>query len=272
MKKRIARRNVTTRCSIRNCGRSLLTAAVGLMLVPLARGQDNTVLPVFDVASIRLSQPGLRGGSIKPLPGGSGYTAQNIPVKLMISLMYKVPMRQIEGGPDWLNTDNYDIEARTDHPSNIDDLHNMFENLLADRFNLKLHKEIKEGPVYALVVDKSGLKMKIDGTGQDLKIPINYGKDNEAIGTRVPMRYLCWWIGQQLRRDDRPVIDETDLKDSYDFTLKFAPEVPPDVPKENLDLPSIFDALRDQLGLRLVAKNGPVESYVIDYIERPSEN
>jgi len=251
---------------------SVLTAAVGLMLVPLVRGQDNTARTVFDVASIRLSQPDLRGGSIKPLPGGSGYTAQNIPVKLMISLMYKVPMRQIEGGPDWLNTDNYDIEARTDHPSNIDDLHTMFENLLADRFRLKFHKEIKEGPVYALVVDKSGLKMKIDGTGQDLKIPINYGKENEAIGTRVPMRYLCWWIGQQLRRDDRPVIDETGLKDSYDFTLRFAPEVPPDVPKENLDLPSIFDGLRDQLGLRLVAKNGPVESYVIDHIERPSEN
>lgn len=264
--------HITMRCSMRKCLGSVLTAAAGLMLVPVARGQDNTTQPVFDVASIRLSQPGLRGGSIKPLPGGSGYTAQNIPVKLMISLMYKVPMRQIEGGPDWLNTDNYDIEARTDHPSNIDDLHTMFENLLADRFRLKFHKEIKEGPVYALVVDKSGLKMKIDGTGQDLKIPINYGKENEAIGTRVPMRYLCWWIGQQLRRDDRPVIDETGLKDSYDFTLRFAPEVPPDVPKENLDLPSIFDGLRDQLGLRLVAKNGPVESYVIDHIERPSEN
>ena len=260
------------RCSMTKCMGSVLTAAIGLMLVTLARGQDNMARPVFDLASIRLSQPGLLGGSIKPLPGGNGYTAQNIPVKLMISLMYKVPMKQIEGGPDWLNSDNYDIEARVDQSSDKGELQAMFRNLLADRFKLKFHKEIKEGPVYALVVDKSGLKMKIDGAGQDLKIPMNYGKDNEVIGTRVPMQYLCWWIGQQLQRDDRPVVDETGLKNSYDFTFKFAPELPLDVPKENLDLPSIFDALRDQLGLRLVAKNGPVESYVIDHIERPSEN
>ena len=69
----------------------------------------------------------------------------------MISLMYKVPMRQIEGGPDWLDNDNYDIEARVEHVSNIDDLHTMFQNLLADRFKLKFHKEIKQGPVYALI-------------------------------------------------------------------------------------------------------------------------
>jgi uncharacterized protein (TIGR03435 family) len=267
----------------------VLAAAISLTLVPLAHGQDNahsqdnTPRLTFDVASIRLSppiklsQPGLRSGGIKPLPGGTGYSAQNIPVKLMISLMYKVPMRQIEGGPEWLDNDSYNIEARVDHPATIDDLHTMFQNLLADRFKLKFHKEIKQGPVYALVVDKSGLKMKVNGSGQDLKVPIIPGKDNQFTGTRVPVQYRCWWLGQQLQQDKRPVIDETGLKDSYDFTLAFAPELPPDVPKEVLapellDRPSIFDAVRDQLGLRLVPQNGPVEHYVIDHIERPSEN
>jgi uncharacterized protein (TIGR03435 family) len=201
---------------------------------------------------------------------------QNIPVKLMISLMYKVPMSQIVGGPDWLNSENYDIEARTDRPYGIDDLHTMFQSLLADRLKLKFHKEIKEGPVYALMIDKSGLKMKADGKGQNLAIPIVPGAGNEFIGTRVPMQYLCWWLTQQLD-DSRPVIDKTDLNDSYDFTLAFAPELPPDVPRENLptksqDRPSIFDALKEQVGLKLVAQKGPVASFVIDHVDRPSEN
>ena len=75
--------------------RNMLVAVVGFVSISLAHGQDNSVRLTFDVASIKLSQPGLRSGGIKPLPGGTGYSAQNIPVKLMISLMYKVPMRQI---------------------------------------------------------------------------------------------------------------------------------------------------------------------------------
>jgi uncharacterized protein (TIGR03435 family) len=253
-----------------------LVAAIGLMSVSLADGQEQTGRLIFEVASIRPSQPGLRGGSVKPLPGGTGYSVQNIPVKLMISLMYKVPMSQIVGGPDWLNSENYDIEARTDRPYGIDDLHTMFQSLLADRLKLKFHKEIKEGPVYALMIDKSGLKMKADGKGQNLAIPIVPGAGNEFIGTRVPMQYLCWWLTQQLD-DSRPVIDKTDLNDSYDFTLAFAPELPPDVPRENLptksqDRPSIFDALKEQVGLKLVAQKGPVASFVIDHVDRPSEN
>ena len=81
----------------------------------------------------------------------------------MMSLMYKVPTRQILGGPDWINTDRFDIEARADHPSSVDDLHVMFQNLLADRFNSEFHKEMQEGPVYALTMEKSGLKMKATG-------------------------------------------------------------------------------------------------------------
>jgi len=248
-----------------------------LLVASLAHGQDKPLRLTFDVASIRPSQPDATGGIIKPLAGGHGYTVKNMPVKLMISLMYKVPMRQITGDPAWLATDNYDIEARTDRPYDLDDLHVMFQNLLADRFNLKLHKEIKEGPVYALTVDKSGLKMKLNESEQDYAIPITFGENNVFIGKRVSMQYLSWWLGQQLQRDQRPVIDKTGLDKNYDFTLSFAPELPPDVPKENLppgllDRPTLFDALKDQLGLKLQAEPGPVDYYVIDHIDKPSEN
>ena len=240
------------------------------------QGQEKPARLTFEVASIKPSKPGQRFGGIKPLPGGQAYTAKNIPVKLMIGLMYKVPLRQITGGPGWLDSDLYDIEAKADHSYNLDDLHTMFQNLLADEFKLVFHKEIKEGPVYALMVDKSGSKMKIDESPQNFDIPIK-GPPGSAIGTRVPMQYFCWWLGQILQREERPVIDKTGLDKNYDFTLEFTPEFPPDFPKENLppgflDHPSIFEALRQQLGLKLEAQKGPVEYYVIDHVEKPAEN
>jgi bla regulator protein BlaR1 len=244
---------------------------------PVAARQDAPIRLTFEVASIRPTQPGSLEGGIMPLPGGDGYMARNVSVKRMISVIFKVPVGQIRGGPDWLNSDHYDIEAKADHPYDIDDLHEMFRYLLADRFNLKFHTEIKEGPVYALVVDKSGVKMKENGTGQDPKIPITFGKPGEFIGTKVPMQYLCFWLGHQLNNDPRPVINKTGLDKSYDFTLSFVPEGPtfiqqPVSPDEQPDHSSLFDALRKQLGLRLEPQEGPIQDYVIDHIERPSEN
>ena len=248
-----------------------------LALATVASGQDKPARLTFDVASIRPTKPGTIAGMIKAIAGGHGYTAQNVPVKLMISLMYKVPMRQIEGGPDWINTERYDIEARADGAYSLDDLHTMFQNLLADRFNLKFHKESREGNVYALTVDPAGLKMKANETPENFNIPLIPRDQTTFVGTRVPMSYLSWWLGQQVQRDSRPVIDKTGLVGNYDFTLSFLPPLPPDVSRDDLpaevrDKPSIFDAVRDQLGLRLEAQRGPVEHYVIDHIEKPSEN
>ena len=256
--------------------RSCILAVIGLIAASLAHAQDKPTRLTFDVATIRPSKQSDRNGGIKALPGGNGYTAQNIPIKLMISLMYRVPMRQITGGPDWLETDRYNVEARADRYYSINDLHIMYQNLLADRFNLKFHIETKEGPVYALMVDTPGSKMKINESAQDFRIPMNFAPEG-AVGTRVPMPYLCWWLGQQLQNSGRPVIDLTGLDKNYDFTLSFMPELPPDVSKENLspevrDRPSIFEALKQQLGLKLLPQKGPVEHYIIDHIDRPTDN
>jgi uncharacterized protein (TIGR03435 family) len=255
---------------------SILAVIAALMSASFARTQDKPARLTFDVATVRPSKQADRNGGIKALPGGNGYTAQNIPVKLMISLMYRVPMRQITGGPDWLDSDRYNVEARVERSYSIDDLHIMYQNLLADRFNLKFHIETKEGPVYALMLDTPGSKLKINESPQDYKIPMNFGPEG-AVGIRVPMPYLCWWLGQQLQNSGRPVIDLTGLDKNYDFTLSFMPELPPDVSRDNLspevrDRPSLFDALKQQLGLKLVAQKGPVDHYVIDHIDRPSDN
>jgi uncharacterized protein (TIGR03435 family) len=243
----------------------------------LVHRREKTDRVAFESASVRLSPPGSRPGPIRALPGGDGYSAQDASVKLMISLMYKIPMRQILGDPRWLAADGYDIEAKADHAHTLDELHLMFQDLLADRFQLKFHKEIKPGPVYTLTVDASGLKMKVNESPERFDYPIVGDKAGAAVGTRVPMEYLCWWLGQVLYKEGRPVIDKTGLDNRYDFMLSFAPELPPGFPTEKLppgllDRPSIFDALSDQLGLKLQAEKGPVEYFVIDRVERPAVN
>ena len=230
----------------------------------------------FDLASIHPSKPGQLDGSIKALPGGHGYTARNITAKLMISLMYKVPARQIRGGPDWLDTERWDVEARVDGSYSTDDLHTMYQNLLADRFQLKLHKEARKGNIFALTVEPSGSKLRPDTSPQDYSIPMNGGFAHTR-GVRVPMNYFTWWLGRVLQTDGRPVIDQTGLTGSYDFDLTFRPVLPPDASDDMLpagvrDLPSIFTALREQLGLKLTPTKGTYYDLVIEQIEHPSAN
>ena len=100
-----------------------------------------------------------------------------------------------------------------------------------------------------------------------------------AVGKRVSIEYLCYWLKRfvLLYYDERPVIDKTGLTGYYDFTLSYMPELPPgfdksNFPQEMLARPSIFDALRDQLGLKLEAQKGAVTDYVIDSVEKPAGN
>ena len=274
-RRRLTRTGYDTRVKTFCVHHLLLLATIALTALP-AQPQETQAPLTFDVAAIRFSNPDQVNGSIKALPGGHGYTAQNIPVKLMISLMYKVPMRQIKGGPDWIDSLRFNVEARADHPYSLDDLHTMYQNLLAERFGLKFHRESKEGPVFALTVDPAGLKMKVNTSPQDFSIPVNGGPAH-VVGRRVPMNYLCWWLGQMLQQDERPVIDLTGLNQNYDFDLSFMPVLPPGasadgLPTELRDLPSLFVAVREQLGLKLEPQKGPVEYLVIDHIDKPSDN
>jgi uncharacterized protein (TIGR03435 family) len=118
---------------------------IALTFVVSVSGQGKRL--TFEVASIKPANPAARGGGIKPKPAGQGYDAQGSTLRLMISLMYRMPMQHVTGGPGWIDSDLWDIEAKADKAHSLDDLHTMFQNLLADEFKLKFHKEIKEGPV-----------------------------------------------------------------------------------------------------------------------------
>ena len=231
----------------------------------------------FSTASIVRSQPGSRGGPVRPLAGGERYVAGAATLKLMISLMYKAPIRQITGGPAWMETEPYDVDARADRARSLDELHAMFQNLLADRFQLRFHRETKPGPRYALTRDGAKLKMNANDGAEQFTYPVAFGPDGVLIASRVSMQYFSWWLGESLLKDGRPVIDRTGLQGNYDFRLAFAPKVPSGVPRDRippavLARPPLVDALRDQLGLQLRAEDGPVEYFVIDHVERPAGN
>jgi len=232
----------------------------------------------FDVISIHPAKGPVPGQPCftKSLQGGDGYQVRCMVVKNMMSLMYKIPERQITGAPAWLSDERFDIDAKADKVYSLDDLHTMFQSMLADRFGLKFHTEKKEGNIYALTIDSSGLKMKPNTDPEPFQIPL-MGSPAGLTGTRVPMQYLCWQLGQFLQNDERPVINMTGLTGNYDFKLVFLGELPPGFDKDQLppevrDRPNLFTALREQLGLKLTAQKGPVTYIVIDHIDKPSEN
>lgn len=242
----------------------------------------------FEVATLKPTPAGARGGGIRPTPGGERYLANNVPLKAIIALVYRVKFNQVTGGPDWVNTERYDMNAKAEKPSSIDDLHTMLKNLLADEFKLQFHHEKKEMPVYALVVDKDGAKMTphpSPNNGETAgetwitmmpnRTPGEFLKMNWH-GTLVTMDYLAYRLGDML---DRPVLDLTDLKGGYDFDLAFTREPPPGMPDNALingvpvdtSGPNIFEAIR-KLGLRLDRQKGNVDTIVIDHAEKPSGN
>jgi uncharacterized protein (TIGR03435 family) len=257
-------------------------AAIGILNCYSAQAQAPAATPLqFEVASLKPSQPGGRGGGIRPTPGGERYVASNIPLKLLITVAYRIRADQVVGGPAWIGTDLYDINAKAERPSSIEALHLMLQNLLAERFKLQFHRETKVLPIYALMVDKGGAKLQPD-EAQSAGDPwidntVDHFPQMTMHGKFVPMDYFAWRLSMML---DRPVLDQTKLTGGYDFELKFTRELPPGTPEGALingapidtSGPTIFEAIRQQLGLKLERQKGPVDIMVLDHAERPVEN
>jgi uncharacterized protein (TIGR03435 family) len=227
-------------------------------------------LPNFEVASVKPSAPGGRGGIVRMLPGNQTYIAQNMPLRVIMTVAYSVTDRQIAGGPDWMNTEPYDITAKADRRCTVEELHDMLARLLEERFHLKIRHEKREMPVWALTVDKGGPKLTEHDAADLDHPPFGPGPGPNGRGTtgkNVSMNYFAFMLSRML---DRNVVDRTGLTKNYDLSIDFAREIPGQDPPP--DVPSIFTALKEQLGLKLEAAKGPVESLVIEKAERPAGN
>jgi uncharacterized protein (TIGR03435 family) len=226
----------------------------------------------FEVATVKPTPPGTRGGIIRQMPGNQRYVGSNVPLRLIMTVAYSVTDRQISGGPSWVDTEPFDIDAKAASPRTSDELHVLLQHLIEERFQLRIRHDTKELPVYELVVDKGGPRLPVHDPA-DLDHPPMGGTPGGMKGTNVTMNYFAFALSRML---DRTVIDKTDLPARYDVSLEFAREgqaTKQGVAETSVaEGPSIFTALKEQLGLKLVPAKGPVDFLVIEHAEKPSEN
>jgi uncharacterized protein (TIGR03435 family) len=186
----------------------------------------------------------------------------------MIGLAYRVLAALVKGGPDWLDREPYNIEARAEDPeAGPAQIRVMLQTLLTDRFKLAVHRETRQEQVYGLVVGKSGSKLQDAGDGR--KNLINWtGAGAVTFTENSSLLGLTNVLGGLL---SAPVLDKTNLKGSYSFSLRFLdPRIPH--PTDDGSVPDLFTAVQEQLGLKLEAAKQPVEVLVVDRMERPSAN
>jgi len=294
--------------------------AVAVLLVAAAYGLfgQSDEHPAFAVASIKpnpnhWSEPTHHPMGVGYRPGGR-LTATNASVKLLIQFAYAdhdlphwlpLPASQVVGGPAWVDSPGYDIEAKPEGNTDAKHAWLMLQTLLADRFKLALHRETRELPVYDLTVVKSGPKLPAAKEAGCVSFPpgtpprpvpgkVDCGYVSGALTAYEPGRlhiqgrkvHVADLVRQLASVLDRPVLDKTGFTGEFDLDLSFTADEatmglpgsggPGDPggsrPPTDPNLPNIFAALEEQLGLKLVAAKGPVEVLVIDHAERPTAN
>lgn len=235
----------------------------------------------FEVASLKPTQKQQPTFGIRPAPGGRRYEAWNCPIKVMLQAAYRIKPEQIVGGPAWLSSDPYDLEAQANKPSSADELHVMLVNMLVDRLQLKFHHDKREMAMYALTVDKAGPKLTPHQAANGGELWIDQTSEKplhlKLKATAAPMDYFAYRLSLLM---DLPVVDQTGLSGDYDFMLAYTHDLPLGFPpggklngeEPDTSGPSIFAALKQQLGLDLKAQKGPVDVIVIESAERPSAN
>ncbi len=283
----------------------LLALAAGLTTMPRISAQTATTPAAearFEVASVKPNKSG-DGRVMLSLPPTGRLTATNVPLRLLLQTAFDVQGFQIVGGPSWITSDRFDIVAKTPEGAvTPEQVRPMLRALLADRFKLITHTETRDMPIYALVVarpdGKFGPNMKVNpldceavfraGRGGAPPPPPQPGEPIQCgfmigPGTMTAGGMLLGELARSLSPFvGRIVLDKTGLKDRYDFQLKYAPEGRgvgpgpgpggPDSQPVDPNMPSLFTALQEQLGLKLESERGPVEIVVIDRVEQPTED
>jgi uncharacterized protein (TIGR03435 family) len=254
-----------------------------ILLTVLLAAQESK--PVFEVVSIKPNAT--RSDSAGTSTTDHSLSAQNVTVRSLIQSAYRVQSHRIVGGPDWVNTDRFNVEAKMEpdpmpsrapiDPTRPDRPALMMQSMLEDRFRLKTHREMRELSVYFLVVGKDGARLKRPVEGQTGPAGPDAGSVNtngsrariQLRGSSISMVRLAAVVGNQL---DRPIVDKTNLSGEYDVILTWTPQGAEDISPSPDAAPTVFTALQEQLGLKLESGKDLVEVLVIDSAQKPSEN
>jgi len=214
----------------------------------------------FEVASVKPVNPPAGPHVVSLLIDHGKLRIEAAELRQIVGLAYGIQRVRILGGPGWADADQFDIAAEAGSAdATRDEIRAMLQTLLAERFQLVIHRETKEVPAYALVLAKSGSKLKASAPGGKAGLTDTAGPNGERRTVLVasPLRVLVNMLANTL---GSPVVDKTGLDGLYDYTVEWP------------DAGSSLHASVDQLGLKLEAKKEPVEVLVIDRAERPSAN
>jgi uncharacterized protein (TIGR03435 family) len=248
--------------------------------------------PSFEVASVKRNTSGGDWDTHSGPPESAGFRANNMTLKMLIKIAYRVKDSQISGGPGWIDSDRYDIAARpAENNLSADRSRLMLQALLEERFRLALRREKRTIPVYALIASSGGLQLPKSthtscvelpagspptpsAPGQAPSIPCGglVTGPNLLVGGNISMSEFVDVLGNML---DRPVVDKTGFTGTFTVRLDFNSEGifgRHDNSNPDLSRPSIFTAIQEQLGLKLEAQRSSAEVLVIDHAEKPDAN
>jgi uncharacterized protein (TIGR03435 family) len=242
-------------------------------------------LPSWDVASLKPHPAEDHMMSWRTTP--DGLSLVNLTLEQMICNAWNMKPYQLSGLSGWMKSSNFDLTAKVSGDDvaaytklNTAQRREMLQKLLTDRFQLKVHTETKTLPVYDLVVDKAGPRLKpstaIDPPSeQEMKDhPDKYKPRMMTMGpgmfegTGASTGSLASQLENAL---DKPVHDATGLTGTYDITLHYRPEEEA-AGGGDADAPSVFTAVQEQLGLKLLPSKGPVQTLVVDAAQKPEAN
>lgn len=220
----------------------------------------------FEVASIKLVNHPVPLHAVSLNISHGTLTMDAAALRQMIGLAYGIQRVRVLGGPNWLDSDLYDLVAKAEKSdASPDDIRAMFQTLLADRFQLKIHRETKVLTVYSLEVGRNGSKLIEAKVGEAAVIgnaPTG-GLTVQKGSVRLLVNTLANILGA-------PVVDKTGLTGTYDFTLQWTN--PSALNGPDSEFPSLVTAVQEQLGLRLESQKGPGEILVVDHAEKASAN
>ena len=256
------------------------TAAVfGAIVLGTAAQTPPVARPKFDafeVATVKPVDPDATSGRLFKMDGPHRWVATNFTLKNLIALAYDMNPKTISGGPSWMESQHFNIEAISPgdtRPTRLEQMR-MLRALLAERFELKFHREEKEFSIYELTVAKGGPKLNPAAKPDDPPeiVGVVYPGKIEVPAKSVTMDDFVAML--QRATLDRPTVNKTGLTGVYDFTLDWAQDETQyggEVPKapEDGPVPPLFTAVQEQLGLKLQATHGMVNAMVVDVAVMP---
>ena len=244
-------------------------AALTVLVCCETLGAQQERHPAFEVATVKPSGPESPPISIRRLPGGRLVTSST-PLPMLIQWAYQLDEGRLLGVPAGVNSLRFDVVAKSAEPEPAPgQMQLMMRTLLAERFKLTVHHETRELVAYTLVSLPGGPKVRAVTTDEPTEPnPFKMTDSGTLTGTRVTADMLVIVLSNQL---GRPVQNMTGFVGRFDFTLRWAPDT--GAAPNATDRPTLFTAIREQLGFRLDARRMPTDVIVIDHVERaPTEN